>query len=129
MPKLSYQGMHESSKPQEKSRPKINPESYPRHRTNGLIRLPRWSHDLLQMGNVHSWLKHQTKRLLMGHDPWYKRRVVDRPLGVFCDRKRPKEGRRGDIERPAKVMPSVTRTVARHLFRSSDMETGKAVER
>ena len=73
-------------------------------RTDGLARLP---HDLMQMRDVHPWFKNQTERLLMRHDPRYKRRVVDRPLGVFCDRKCPKEGRRGDIERPAKVMSSV----------------------
>ena len=75
------------------------------------------------MRDVHPWLKNQTERLLMRHDPRYKRRVVDRPLGVFRDPKRPKDGRRGDVQRSAKASvddSSVMSTVGRHLFRSSD---------
>lgn len=47
---------------------------------------------------VNSRLKHQTERLLMRYDSRDKRGIVNRPLGIFGDRKRPKDGRRGNVE-------------------------------
>jgi hypothetical protein len=88
------------------------------------------------MRDVHPRLKHQTERLLMRHDPRYKRRVVDRPFGVFPDRKRPKDGRRGDIERAAKVTVDISHAHSRPSSMSIirrvdhvDVETGKTIER
>ena len=66
---------------------------------NGLTRLPGLPHGLAQMCHCHPRLKHQTEWLLVRYNPRYERRVVDRPFGVFGDRKPPKDGRRCDIQR------------------------------
>lgn len=55
------------------------------------------------MCHVHPRFKHQAERLLVRHNPRHKCRIVNRTLGIFGDFKRPKDGRRGDIERSANV--------------------------